>query len=186
MSTKEYDAPTPMRDLKKEEKDKILKKLSRFVGDNIDELLGQYVLQLHRQKVLLISPELKKQTSQIGRKELICAGIVLGKITKNNNFWVNVTSMHILERFALHKIWLKSSAEMNFLYGNNVIRSHMHKISGDVPKNSVVFVYNQNNTPLGFGVTAKSSADITASQGRSLVVMNQADTGAYLRNEASI
>lgn len=176
-----------MRDLKQDEAEKVHKKLTKFIGQNVEELLQDpYVLQLHEQKVFFISKSLIKNTSQIGRKSLICAGTILGKFTKTNKFRISIACLHTLEKFSLHKIWLKSSAEMNFLYGRNVLRSHMHKITDNTPKNSVVFVYNQNNTPLGFGVTSKSSADISSSQGNVLIVINQADTGAYLRDEMQI
>ena len=176
-----------MRELTEVEIEKINKKLVRFVGKDIEKVLSiKENLRLHNQKVLFVLKPHIKYTSQVGRKDLVCAGTVLGKFTKNDNFRVNVTAIHLLEKYSLHKIWIKSSAEMNFLYGNNILRSHMHKITSEVPQNSVVFVYNQNNTPLGFGVTAKNSTDIISSQGRSLIVMNQADTGLYLRNEAAI
>lgn len=176
-----------MRDLTKEETEKVHKKLMKFIGSNIEELVQDpYVLQLHEQKIFLVSKDLKKHTSQIGRKSLVCAGTILGKFTKTNNFRISIAGLHILEKFSIYKVWLKSSAEMNFLYGRNVMRSHMHKISDNIPKNSVVFVYNQNNTPLGFGVTSKSSADISSSQGKVLIVINQADTGAFLRNESLV
>lgn len=176
-----------MRDLTKEETEKVHKKLTKFIGANVEELLRDpYILQLHEQKIFLISRNLKKHTSQIGRKSLVCAGTVLGKFTKTNHFRISIAGLHLLEKFSLYKVWLKSSAEMNFLYGRNVLRSHMHKISDNTPKNSVVFVYNQNNTPLGFGITSKSSADISSSEGKVLIVINQADTGAFLRNESQV
>ena len=144
-----------MRDLTEAEAEMVHNKLLRFIGPNKKEIFDSgNILQLHNQKIFLISETQRRNTSQIGRKDLVCAGTILGKFTKSNNFRISVTAIHLLERFALHRVWVKSSAEMNFLYGNNVLRSHMHKISNDVPKNNVVFVYNQNNTPLGFDVTA--------------------------------
>lgn len=179
--------PITMRELTEVEIQKIYKKLVRFVGTSIEEMFNMKKdLRLHNQKVLIVSKNHLKHTSQVSRNDLVCAGTVLGKFTKTNKFWINITAIHHLEKCSLHKIWIKSSAEMNFLYGNNILRSHMHKISSEVPQNSVVFVYNQNNTPLGFGITARSSSDIIASQGKAIIVMNQADTGLYLRNEAVV
>ncbi|KCZ80382.1 hypothetical protein H312_02208 [Anncaliia algerae PRA339] len=173
-----------MRKLTEEEAEKVFTKLKRFIGDNIDKLLGEEnEIVLHNSKVLLVSKKMLKLCPQIKREKLIQCGGQLGKFTKTNNFVILITALHLLSPYALHKFWVKTSAEMNFLYKNNIVRSHMHKISENVPTNGVVFVYNQNDTPLGFGITARSSEHISQSPGNTLVVINQADTGEYIRDE---
>lgn len=175
-----------MRPLKEEEQVKIMGKLRLFIGDAIKELLEDTQLYYNNQKVLLLSDKLLKATSQIKRKELIAAGSIIGKLTKNNNFRITITALHVLHKYALHKVWIKDSAEMNFLYGNNAIKSHIQKISEAIPINAGVFVYNNNNTPLGFGVIAVSPASYEKARGGDIVVLLQADNGEYIRKEVAV
>ena len=48
---------------------------------------------------------------------------------------------------------------MPFLYGSNVVKAHVGRWSEDCPEHQGVVVYSMNDTPLGFGVTARSTAD---------------------------
>jgi len=175
-----------MRTLQPEEEEKVLRKLQLYIGDNKDELLKENGLYYNNQRILLISEEMLKSVSQIKRKELVACGTIIGKITKHNNFRVTVTAIHALEKYAINKAWIKSSAEMNFLYGNNALKSHIHKISEEIPMNGGVFVYNQSNTPLGFGIVAVPSANMPKLRGGDIIVINQADNGEYIRKETML
>ncbi|RVD91804.1 ribosomal biogenesis protein [Tubulinosema ratisbonensis] len=173
-----------MRKLKKEELEKVLTKLNSFIGENTNKLLTEEnELYFLNKRVFLCSKKMYKFTNQIKKENLASCGCQIGKFTRSDKFKITVTALNLLSPYAIHKIWIKSSAEMNFLYKNNIIRAHMHKISENVPINQIIFVYNQNDTPLGFGLTARSSGDISQSSGKALVVVNQADTGEYIRNE---
>lgn len=176
-----------MRKLRKEETEKVLFKLNKFIGDNTSKLLTENnELCYLNKRVYLASKDMIKLTNQITKDKLAHCGCQIGKFTKKENFRITITALHLLSPYALHKIWIKSSAEMNFLYKNNILRAHMHKISEDVPMSGVVFVYNQNDTPLGFGLTARKSNDISQSSGSTLIVINQADTGEYIRDETAL
>lgn len=50
---------------------------------------------------------------------------------------------------------MKPNAEQQFLYGNNVLKSGMNRMTEGVGSHQGVVVYNMNDLPLGFGVTAK-------------------------------
>lgn len=175
-----------MRILKPEEETKVKAKLQYYIGDNIDDLLKTYELRLNNQRVFLVSKELLKASSQIGRDHIITCGITLGKITKTNNFRITITSLHTLHKYALYKVWIKTSAEMNYLYGNNSLKSHIQKISESIPMNAGVFVFNQHQIPLGFGVMALSPNSYAKARNGDSVILNQADTGEYIRNEANL
>lgn len=175
-----------MRKLKEEEEKKVLTKLQFFIGDNIKDLLGIYVLRLNNQRVFLTTDELLKASSQLARDQIITCGVLLGKFTKGDNFRIAITALHVLHKFANHKVWIKTSAEMNFLYGNNAIKSHIHKISENIPLNAGVFVYDSHDIPLGFGVMAVGPASYTKAKGGAPIVLTQADTGEYIRNERNI
>ncbi|ELA42734.1 uncharacterized protein VICG_00049 [Vittaforma corneae ATCC 50505] len=175
-----------MRILKPEEEKKVMDKLQYYVGDNVKDLLSEYNLRLNNQRIFLVTDEILKACSQLGRDQIVSCGVILGKITKNENFRVAITALHILHRYANHKVWIKSSAEMNFLYGNNALKSHVHKVSENIPLNAGVFVYNSRDLPLGFGVMAVNPTSYSRANGGDPIVLTQADNGEYIRHEKNI
>lgn len=175
-----------MRALTEEEEKKVMIKLHNFIGDGTKDMLEDAKLFYNNQKVLLLTDALLKSTSQITRKEIICAGPIIGKFTKGGSFRITITALYPLQKYALHKVWIKASAEMNFLYGNNALRSHVQKISEDIPINAGVFVYNHLNTPLGFGILAVNPASYARARGGDIIVLTQADNGEYIRKEVAI
>ncbi|KAL6122844.1 nip7 [Nucleospora cyclopteri] len=175
-----------MRNLKETEMEKVLAKLKIYLGDNVKDLLEEKTLQLNNQRVFLISKKLQKACSQIGRKQIISAGTILGKFTKTDNFRITITSLHKLYKYGIHKVWLTDSAENNFLYGNNALKSHIHKISESIPINAGIFVFNKNNTPLGFGLIAVNQNSYQKARGGDIVILNQSDNGEYIRNEIAL
>ncbi|KAM0681652.1 ribosome biosynthesis protein nip7 [Glugoides intestinalis] len=175
-----------MRILKADEEEKVMNKLKFYIGDNINDLLKEYELRLNNQRVFLITKTLLKACSQLGRDQIVSCGVILGKITKTENFRIKITAMHVLHKFAIHKVWIKTSAEMNFLYGNNALKSHIHKVSESIPLNAAVFVYDSKEVPLGFGVMAVNSTSYSNARGGDAIVLTQADNGEYIRNENNI
>ena len=49
-----------------------------------------------------------------------------------------------------------------------------------------VVVLSMSNTPLGFGVTARSTVDTRKQDPTSIIVFHQADVGEYLRDEDTL
>lgn len=47
-----------------------------------------------------------------------------------------------------HKVWLKSSAEQQFVYGHNVLKTGLARISESTLKYQGVVVYSMNDIPL--------------------------------------
>lgn len=173
-----------MRSLKPQEEKEVFAKIRLFVGDNIQRVIPDpSKLFMHNQRILLLAEKLRAGTSMISRKDLVIAGTVLGRFSKGGSFKLGITSLNLLSQWALHKVWIKSSAEMNYLYGNNSLRSHVFRISEGVPINAGVFVFNQFDVPLGFGITALTPQKYASAKGHSLVLIRQADSGEYVRNE---
>ena len=75
---------------------------------------------------------------------------------------------------------------MSYLYGNNVLKSSMARITEGTPVNAGVVVYSMSDVPLGFGVIARATEDCRRLDPHSIVVLHQADIGEYLRNENEI
>lgn len=48
-----------------------------------------------------------------------------------------------------YKVWVKPSAELSFLYGNNVLKAGLGRITQDSPQNQGVVVYSMSDIPLG-------------------------------------
>ncbi|OQS54565.1 nip7 [Ecytonucleospora hepatopenaei] len=175
-----------MREITLEEQEKIFKKLRIYIGDNIEHVLKNKKLLLNNMRVFICSETLLKACSQIGRKQLVSAGIILGKFTKTDNFKITITGVEYLSKHGLHKVILADNGEMNFLYGNNALKSHVHKVSENILINEGVFVYNKNQLLLGFGLMAINQNSYQKARTGDIVVLNQADNGEYIRNETSL
>ncbi len=80
-----------------------------------------------------------------------------------------------------YKVWLKQSAEMSFLYGNNVMKSGLARITEATPQYAGVVVYNLADIPLGFGVAAQTTDVCKELAPTANVVLHQADVGEFLR-----
>ncbi|KAH9411478.1 UPF0113 Pre-PUA domain-containing protein [Ordospora pajunii] len=173
-----------MRDLKPQEKNDVLEKLNFFIGDNVGRIIDKdNKIVFHHQRVMLVSENVYAATSMIPRKCIAIAGTVLGKFTKTGRFRLGVAALHILSQYAIHRVWIKSSAEMCYLYGNNSLKSHVFRLSEGIPQNAGVVVYNQNDVPLGFGVTSLSAQAYSTAKGHALVLLRQVDAGMYIRDE---
>lgn len=83
-------------------------------------------------------------------------------------------------------MWLKPSAEQQFLYGHNVMKSGIGRISESTQKYSGVVVYSMNDLPLGFGTAAKSTSECRHADPGAIVCFHQADIGEYIRSEDTL
>jgi len=81
------------------------------------------------------------------------------------------------------QVWVKPSAEMSFLYGNHILKSGLARITENTPGNTGVVIFSMSDVPLGFGVTAKSTAECRTADPGTIVTLHQADVGEYLRAE---
>lgn len=175
-----------MRQLTKEEYEKITAKITKYISpQNFHTNYKNDDLVLHNQKLFHI-PNIKKYTSSIARKDLVGAGVCLGKFTKTNQFRITITSLQSLSKFASHKVWVKTTSENNFLYGNDILKAHIQKMSDNIPINSNVFVFNMNDNPIGFGVMSRGSNSLGSVSGESVAVIRQSDCGEYLREQDAI
>lgn len=115
--------------------------------------------------------------------QLVMAGTCFGKFTKSNKFMLHITALNYLAPYAQYKVWLKSSAEQQFLYGHSVNKAGLGRITENTPKHQGVVVYSMNDLPLGFGIAARSTTDCKHADPVSVVCIHQADIGEYVRSE---
>lgn len=176
-----------MRPLSDEETKIVFEKLAKFIGGKLKYMIDSEdnpcVLRFHRERVYYASEALVKYASHYERKKLISIGTCLGKFTKSDKFRLHITSLDYLAKYAKFKIWLKPNGEQTYLYGNNVLKNHIARISEDTPLNAGVVIFNVNDIAIGFGTTAKSTLQIKDSDPTAIVAFNQADVGEYLRVE---
>eukprot|EP01057_Protomagalhaensia_wolfi_P001776 Protomagalhaensia_wolfi_Nauph_80__1775@NODE_2104_length_1212_cov_29_504689_g1645_i0_p1_GENE_NODE_2104_length_1212_cov_29_504689_g1645_i0NODE_2104_length_1212_cov_29_504689_g1645_i0_p1_ORF_typecomplete_len190_score35_28UPF0113/PF03657_13/5_5e30UPF0113_N/PF17833_1/1_4e25UPF0113_N/PF17833_1/1_2e04PUA/PF01472_20/2_4e03PUA/PF01472_20/0_0067_NODE_2104_length_1212_cov_29_504689_g1645_i029598 len=175
-----------MRALSKEETQAVFKKLVQFLGKNAElllELTPPHVFRLNQARVFIMSETLVKACSSIPKKQLIAAGVCIGKFTKSKRFHLQISALEYLAQFCTNKVWLKASAEGSFLYGNHILKRHVAKMTENIPAKAGVVICSPTDTPLGFGVLNFSTLDLRARDTETIAVFNQSDLGLYLRKE---
>lgn len=179
-----------MRELTAEEAKTLFEKMARYIGSNVEKLInrpdGDYVLRVIKDRVYYMSDVIEKQCHNISRKQLIGAGILLGKFTHHKRFHLKITSLPLLSSLAVHKVWISPSAEISFLYKNDIIRSQILRMSENMPENVGVVIYSPDDQAIGFGVLTKASVDAARSDPASKIVIHQGDVGEYLRDQDEI
>ena len=191
-----------MRPLTEEETKIFFEKLAKYIGKNILYLIDSsagtaendneeqtdpqqhgYCFRLQKDKVYYVREDVMKKATNISRDQLCSLGTCMGKFTKSRKFRLQITALDVLAQYAKHKCWLRSTAEMPFLYGNNVVKAHLARISDDVPEHGGVVIFNSGDVALGFGVMARAGADLKSIEPTAVAIFHQADCGEYLRDE---
>jgi 60S ribosome subunit biogenesis protein NIP7 len=184
-----------MRPLTQEESKLVVEKLSKFVGRNVAKLIDRpdepHVLRLHKERVYYGRESLCKRAENFPREHLVSLGVCLGKFTKTRHFRLHITAVEYLSLMcASNRVTLKASAEMNFLYGNHVLRSHLAALPSEaVGEHEGVVVYSQGpagDIPIGFAVTARSGAMLSGMEPMGIACFHQADLGQYVREEDTL
>ncbi|KAH7956264.1 hypothetical protein HPB52_007770 [Rhipicephalus sanguineus] len=167
-----------MRPLTSEETRTFFDKLSKYISENIKLLIdrpdGTYCFRLHKDRVYYVSEKIMKLANNVARENLISMGTCFGKFTKSGKFHLH------------QKVWLKPSAEQQFLYGHHVLKSGLARITESTNTYDGVVVYSMSDIPLGFGVAAKSTQECRRADPMTIVVFHQADVGEYIRSEDTL
>ncbi|CAB0029706.1 unnamed protein product [Trichogramma brassicae] len=176
-----------MRVLAKDKEEKVLAKIEKYIGDDVQNLFkrpdGDYCFREKKDRVYYASEKIANLASTVAPDNLMSFGICIGKFTKSGKFRMHITALPILVPFAKHKIWVKSSAEQQFLYGHNINKSGLGRITDQVTKYQGVIVLSMSDLPLGFGVAAKSTPECSNADPMTVICFHQADVGEYIRNE---
>lgn len=179
-----------MRQLTEEETRIVFEKLSGYIGQNISQLVNRsddkYCLRIQKDRVYYVLESTARLATTIARSNLLSLGTCLGKFTKTGKFRLHVTALQILAPYSINKVWVKQNGEMPFLYGNHVLKAHVGRLSEDIAEHTGVIVYSMSDLPLGFGVSAKSTAEVRHAQPNAITVFRQSDVGEFLREEDSL
>ena len=133
-----------------------------------------------------MSEEQAKLAAALPRDQLVSFGVTFGKFTKTKKFKLHVTCLDFLAQHAQYKVWLKTSQEQAFLYGNNALKVGLGRITEDTPKYTGVVILNMADVPLGFGTSANSTTEVRKLLPTGIVAFHQADVGEYLRDEEQL
>jgi 60S ribosome subunit biogenesis protein NIP7 len=178
-----------MRPLEESELEQVLAKLFTFVGKNIETVLQRsdapHSLRLHKKRVYYVRDDVLKRATSVGRDELVALGTCLGKFTHSDKFRLTIGALDLLAAHAKHKMWVKPTSEMGFMYGNHLLKSGLGRISENVAANAGVVIYSMADVPIGFGVASKSTQDCRKLDPSAIVAYHLADVGEYLRAEDS-
>lgn len=72
------------------------------------------------------------------------------------------------------------------MYGNNVTKAGLGRISENTERYQGVVVCNMADIPLGFGVAGRSTAECKLADPLTVVCFHQADIGEYIRSEEDL
>uniref|UniRef100_A0A8R1DMW8 Crossover junction endonuclease MUS81 n=1 Tax=Caenorhabditis japonica TaxID=281687 RepID=A0A8R1DMW8_CAEJA len=142
-----------MRPLTEEETSLVFAKLASFIGDNVSMLIdrndGDYCFRNHKERVYYCSENLMRQAACIAREPLLAFGTCLGKFTKSKKFHLQITALDYLAPYSKYKVWLKPNAEQQFLYGNNILKSGIARMTDGTPTHAGIVVFSMTDVPLG-------------------------------------
>lgn len=176
-----------MRPLTEEETTQVFEKLAKFIGPNIKQLIdtaeGNYCFRLQKDRVYYVSEGTMRIATCVARENLASLGVCFGKFTHHKNFHLHINCLDYLGKYARHKVWVKPSSEMSFLYGNHILKTGLGRITENTEHGAGVVVYNMADIPLGFGVAARSTIECRKAAPVDIIVLHQADLGMYLRSE---
>ncbi|KAF1938085.1 60S ribosome subunit biogenesis protein NIP7 [Clathrospora elynae] len=182
-----------MRPLTEPETKTLFEKLATYCGKGISNLIAdptggadRNVFRVQGSRCYYVRESLANLATSVARDNLLSLGICLGKFTKTGKFRLHITALSVIAPHARYKVWVKQNGEMPFLYGGNVLKAHVGRWSEDCPEHQGVVVLSMNDTPLGFGVSARSTAEARKLDPTGIVTFRQADIGEYLREEDTL
>ncbi|TGZ37563.1 60S ribosome subunit biogenesis protein NIP7 homolog [Temnothorax curvispinosus] len=179
-----------MKQLSEERTKLVFEKLTKYIGTNVKNLIdrpdGMYCFREKKDRVYYVSEKILSLANTVGGDHLLSLGTCFGRFTKSGKFKLHVTALHYLAPYAQHKIWVKPSAEQQFLYGHHVMKSGLARITEGTSQYQGVVVLSMNDLPLGFGVAAKSTADCKHADPIATICFHQADIGEYIRSEDTL
>ncbi|KAF4313881.1 ribosome biosynthesis protein nip7 [Botryosphaeria dothidea] len=183
-----------MRPLTDTETQTLFAKLANYTGRSLNHLIAppnatdddRYVFRIQHSRVYYVRESIANLATSVARPNLLSLGTCIGKFTKTGKFRLHITALDAIAPHARYKVWIKPNGEMPFLYGGNVLKAHVGRWSEDCPEHQGVVVYGMDDTPLGFGVTSRSTAEARRLDPTGIATFRQADIGEYLREEDTL
>mmetsp|Transcript_27925 Transcript_27925/g.68116 ORF Transcript_27925/g.68116 Transcript_27925/m.68116 type:complete len:179 (-) Transcript_27925:2373-2909(-) len=177
-----------MRELKFEEGRLFLSKLIKFQGQKILNFLkanlGFFkVFRLQKKRIFFCSFSLYVRATNFSKKKTGSLGICIGRFTKIKKFKFLISFVNLLlKNKNLLSVIINEHGEKVFLQGEHLSKENLIKISKKFSKNNCFLILNKKNIPLGFGESIKNSLFIEKTKKKDILIINQGDTGLYIRN----
>ncbi|MCJ1446741.1 MAG: ribosome biosynthesis protein nip7 [Stictis urceolatum] len=191
-----------MRSLTESETHTLFQKLATYTGRSLNDIVAppadpsanstdskktpQHVFRLHHSRVYYLSLPLANLATCVARPNLLSMGTCIGKFSKTGKFRMHITALDIIAPHSRTKVYLKQNGEMPLLYGGHVVKAHVGRWPDDTAEHQGVVMYNMSGSPLGFGVTARSTIEAKKMDPTGIVVFRQGDVGEYLREEDTL
>ncbi|KAI5307090.1 adenyl-nucleotide exchange factor sse1 [Ascosphaera pollenicola] len=187
-----------MRALSETETHTLFSKLANYTGRSLNHIIApqatgegesandRHVFRLHQSRVYYVRESIANFATSISRHQLLSLGTCVGKFTKTGKFRLHITALDVIAPHARYKVWIKKNGEMPFLYGGHIVKAHVGRWSEDCPEHQGIVVMSMDDTPLGFGITAKSTSDARRLDPTGIAAFRQADIGEYLREEDTL
>ena len=116
----------------------------RSIGRNIKHLIDRpdedYCFRLHKDRVYYVSEAVMRKATCVNRKQLMSVGTCFGKFTKTLKFRLHITALDYISQYAKYKVWVKPSSELSYLYGNNVLKAGLGRITENTPQYQVMSI----------------------------------------------
>ncbi|KAF2100436.1 60S ribosome subunit biogenesis protein NIP7 [Rhizodiscina lignyota] len=190
-----------MRQLTEKETETLFSKLANYTGRSLTHLIQppssessdpknpsseRHVFRIQNNRVYYVRESIANLATSVARANLLSLGTCLGKFTKTGKFRLHITALDVIAPHARYKMWIKPNGEMPFLYGGNIVKAHVGRWSEDCPEHQGVVVFSMSDTPLGFGISARSTAEARRLEPTGITTFRQADVGEYLREEDTL
>jgi len=183
-----------MRPLTETETKTLFEKLANYTGASLKSIIAdptskssdRSVFRVQNNRVYFVRESIANLATSVARHQLLSLGTCVGKFTKTGKFRMHITALDIIAPHARYKVWVKPNGEMPFLYGGNVVKAHVGRWSDDCPEHQGVVVMSMNDTPLGFGISARSTAEARRLDPTGVTTFRQGDIGEYLREEDTL
>lgn len=117
---------------------------------------------------------------------IISAGLYFGFI-KNNQFFLSLEGAEYLFKEGVflenNLMQVNEDGEKSILYGNNVLKTMIAKISPSVKKNDFLLVFNQKSELIAIARSQLDYFSIENLNPKAIVALNLIDKGYYLRKK---
>jgi len=150
-------------------------------------LFNNLGLKINFPLIFLVPDYLSKTINKLeSNKMIISAGIYFGFI-KKNVFRLSLEGAEFLLNLHFfsekHLATVNNDGEKAILYGNQILRKMIVKISNKVKKNDFILVFNQSNELICIARSQVNFEDIRNLKNNEIIAFNLIDKGYYLRKK---
>ena len=157
---------------------KILKKALKAIGaTKLDFILR--IKENKQKEIVALNKDLLKFIENHKNLNYVFVGIKMGEIGKRLR--LTLEGAFLLHKKNKKKVYVNKNGEMLFLYGRDIFRESLEKVSPDIKENDIVVVCNLKEEVLGIGRTRFDCKRIMRVEKDRIVVDNLVDRGEYLR-----